>query len=80
MDLLGCIILGLVTCAGGGTIRDVILNRPPFWIEHDVHLHIALWTSTFTFLIWPSIVARGSCGRGYATPSHGLRVAHRAPR
>jgi len=59
MDLLGCIVVALVNAAGGGTIRDVLLNRTPYWIPHNIHLHIAIWTSTFTFLIWPAIVARG---------------------
>ncbi|KAL3931963.1 MAG: hypothetical protein SGPRY_000901 [Prymnesium sp.] len=59
MDLLGCIIVSLVTAAGGGTLRDVMLNRLPFWIPHYMHLHITIWTSTATFLIWPAIVASG---------------------
>mmetsp|Transcript_54697 Transcript_54697/g.96560 ORF Transcript_54697/g.96560 Transcript_54697/m.96560 type:complete len:295 (-) Transcript_54697:104-988(-) len=59
MDLIGCITVGLVTAAGGGTIRDVMLNRPPFWILHHIHLHISIWTSALTFLIWPAIVASG---------------------
>jgi uncharacterized membrane protein YeiH len=59
MDLLGCIVVALVNAAGGGTIRDVMLNRTPFWISHDIHLHIAIWTSAITFLIWPMIVSRG---------------------
>eukprot|EP00966_Prymnesium_polylepis_P100258 2322341-Prymnesium_polylepis.2 len=59
MDLLGCIVVGLVAASGGGTIRDVLLNRPPYWIQYHQHLHISIWTSTLTFLIWPAIVARG---------------------
>ena len=59
MDLLGCIIVGLMTAAGGGTLRDVMLNRTPFWIHYPIHLHICIWISTVTFLIWPAIVARG---------------------
>lgn len=59
MDLLGCIIVGLVTSTGGGTIRDVLLDLPPFWIPYHIHLHVSIWTSTLTFLIWPAIVARG---------------------
>ena len=59
MDMVGCIIVGLVTAAGGGTIRDVVLNRPPFWVQYHEHLHLSIWTSIITFLIWPAIVASG---------------------
>ena len=33
MDLFGVIIVGVVTAVGGGTIRDIILDVPVFWIE-----------------------------------------------
>ncbi|HEX4684413.1 MAG TPA: TRIC cation channel family protein, partial [Gemmatimonadaceae bacterium] len=33
LDLLGVIVLALVTGVGGGTIRDVLLDRHPiFWL------------------------------------------------
>ncbi|HTG01069.1 MAG TPA: trimeric intracellular cation channel family protein [Nitrospirota bacterium] len=35
MDLIGVYSLAMVTALGGGSLRDVILNRHPlFWIEH----------------------------------------------
>jgi uncharacterized membrane protein YeiH len=35
MDLIGVYSLGMVTALGGGSLRDLILNRHPlFWIEH----------------------------------------------
>ena len=33
MDLLGCVCVGLITAVGGGTMRDLVLGRQPFWIE-----------------------------------------------
>ena len=34
LDLLGILVLASVTAVGGGTIRDLLLNRHPiFWIE-----------------------------------------------
>ena len=30
-DLFGASVLGLITCIGGGTIRDIILDVPVFW-------------------------------------------------
>lgn len=32
IDLFGVIVLGLVTAVGGGTLRDVLLQVPVFWI------------------------------------------------
>lgn len=32
IDLFGVLVLGLVTSMGGGTLRDVILNQPVFWV------------------------------------------------
>jgi len=59
MDLLGCVIVALITAAGGGTLRDVILGRPPFWLTYPIHLHLCIWTAVWTFLAWPSIIGTG---------------------
>ena len=35
MDLIGVYSLAMVTALGGGSLRDIILNRHPlFWIQH----------------------------------------------
>lgn len=35
MDLVGVYVVAMVTAFGGGSLRDVILNRHPFfWVEH----------------------------------------------
>jgi hypothetical protein len=61
MDLIGCIVVALVTALGGGTMRDILLGRAVYWryAPNRIHLHIAIYTSAFTFLVWPMIVARG---------------------
>ncbi|HXV17744.1 MAG TPA: TRIC cation channel family protein, partial [Gemmatimonadaceae bacterium] len=38
MDLIGIAVLAVVTALGGGTIRDVILDRPVFWVKHPLYL------------------------------------------
>lgn len=38
LDIIGYIIVGTVTGIGGGTLRDVILGRPVFWL-HDAYLY-----------------------------------------
>lgn len=38
MDLVGLFVVALVTAFGGGTLRDLLLDRSPlFWIEHDFY-------------------------------------------
>lgn len=32
LDLLGVVVIALVTAIGGGTLRDLLLDRQPFWI------------------------------------------------
>lgn len=39
MDIFGVFVVAVVTAIGGGTIRDILLNRHPiFWIAHPVYL------------------------------------------
>jgi uncharacterized membrane protein YeiH len=38
MDLLGVAVVAIVTALGGGTIRDLILDRPVFWLTHNEYL------------------------------------------
>jgi len=33
LDVFGALVLGIVTALGGGTVRDLIIGIPPFWIE-----------------------------------------------
>jgi uncharacterized membrane protein YeiH len=51
LDLLGVIVLGLVTAIGGGTIRDLLLDRHPvFWIADPVYLPVSLAAAVATML------------------------------
>ena len=43
LDLLGVVVIALVTAIGGGTLRDILLDRHPvFWIEHPSYLVVIL--------------------------------------
>lgn len=43
MDLFGVIVVAVVTAIGGGTVRDVLLDRRPvFWIEDPTYLVVIL--------------------------------------
>lgn len=49
MDLLGVIVLAMVTAIGGGTIRDVLLDRHPiFWLADRSYLIVILATAMLT--------------------------------
>ncbi len=43
MDIFGFIVLALMPAVGGGTLRDVILDRHPvFWVANTSYVAIAL--------------------------------------
>jgi uncharacterized membrane protein YeiH len=43
MDLIGVVVIAIVTAIGGGTIRDLLLDRHPvFWIADPSHLVVSL--------------------------------------
>lgn len=42
-DLVGVVLVGAITAFGGGTLRDVLLDRRPFfWVENEFWLWILL--------------------------------------
>ncbi|RYF13146.1 MAG: trimeric intracellular cation channel family protein [Comamonadaceae bacterium] len=49
LDLLGVIVIAAVTAIGGGTFRDLLLNRHPvFWIRDTRYLQVILATVAAT--------------------------------
>lgn len=51
MDLLGGVALAALTAIGGGTLRDVLLNRHPiFWIRDARYLIVILIASALTMI------------------------------
>ena len=50
-DLLGVAVIATVTAIGGGTIRDVLLDRHPvFWIRDPTYLPVILAAAALTVL------------------------------
>ena len=41
-DLFGAYVVGLATAIGGGTIRDLLLNVPIFWMHNGIYFLINL--------------------------------------
>jgi uncharacterized membrane protein YeiH len=51
-DLLGVLVLASITAVGGGTLRDVLLNRHPiFWMKDSGPLLTIIGATIFT-VVW----------------------------
>jgi uncharacterized membrane protein YeiH len=65
LDLLGVVVIATVTAIGGGTIRDVLLDRPVFWMTQPTFLFVILGAALAT-IVWT---------RRLAPPERALAVA-----
>lgn len=53
MDLLGVIVLGVVTAVGGGMIRDILLGiSPPLAFRNPLAVIVAIAVSVILFISW----------------------------
>ena len=50
-DLFGVIVVALAAALGGGSLRDMLLNRPVFWIADELYLLIAIISATSVFIL-----------------------------
>ena len=57
LDVLGVVVIATVTAIGGGTVRDLLLDRPVFWITNPTLLYVivgaALGTIAWTRWLKP---------------------------
>jgi uncharacterized membrane protein YeiH len=66
MDLLGVLVIAAVTALGGGTVRDLLLDRHPVvWVTEPLYLYIALAGGILTVIYT----------RFRIPPQHSLAVA-----
>lgn len=49
MDIFGFAMLGTVTGIGGGTVRDVLLGLPVFWVQDATYLIACVIAASLTF-------------------------------
>jgi uncharacterized membrane protein YeiH len=49
IDLFGAVVVAVVTAVGGGTVRDLILDVPVFWIHDQAWLFVASLTGVLAF-------------------------------
>lgn len=59
MDLVGCVVMGVVSGVGGGTIRDMMLGAPVFWTYLKEHMYMCVLCSLATFFLWPQAMRLG---------------------
>jgi uncharacterized membrane protein YeiH len=85
LDLLGVVVLGLVTAIGGGTIRDLLLDRHPiFWLVDPAYVVTIVAASLLTvaYVRWrrpPSAALLVAAALGLALFSvAGAQIAERA--
>src|SRR5688572_18953386 len=49
LDLLGVLVIAIVTAIGGGTLRDLLLDRHPiFWFQEKAHLLVIVIAALLT--------------------------------
>ncbi|MHC8391549.1 trimeric intracellular cation channel family protein [Pseudomonas sp. MDT2-39-1] len=51
VDIFGAVVLGVITAIGGGTVRDLLLDVPIFWIDDFNYVWVALAAALVTFFL-----------------------------
>lgn len=49
MDLIGAVMIAAFTALGGGTLRDILLDRQVFWIANQTYLAVGIVFGILTF-------------------------------
>lgn len=49
-DWFGAYVVGIVTAVGGGTVRDILLNATPFWMETPSYLIVSGFALLFVII------------------------------
>ena len=58
LDVMGFMWLAVITGVGGGTVRDLILNVPVFWVQQPVHVSACLVTAVVMHFVAPLVESR----------------------
>ena len=82
LDLVGFIFIACLTALGGGTLRDMLINRDPvFWIGQPAYLAVAGLAALVVFVAAPRLESRyrvllwlDACALAVAVPA-GVGVA-----
>jgi uncharacterized membrane protein YeiH len=55
MDLFGFVAIALLPAVGGGTVRDMVLDAPVFWVHDPLYLWLIAVAAVATFFAAPLI-------------------------
>jgi uncharacterized membrane protein YeiH len=58
MDVMGFMWFAVITGVGGGTVRDLILNVPVFWVQNPAHVSACLATAVVMHFVAPRVESR----------------------
>jgi uncharacterized membrane protein YeiH len=58
LDVMAFMWFAVITGVGGGTVRDLILNVPVFWVQNPVHVAACLVTAVVMHLVAPLVESR----------------------
>ena len=81
LDIVGFVFLAALTAVGGGTVRDLLLDRPVFWVDRPLFVLIAAGAAVVVFLTAHLLESRyrvlvwlDACALAVAVPA-GVAVA-----
>ncbi len=58
MDVMGFMWFAVITGVGGGTLRDLILGVPVFWVQNPAHVSACLVTAVVMHFVAPRVESR----------------------
>lgn len=58
MDVMGFMWLAVITGVGGGSVRDLILDVPVFWVQNPVYVSACLATAVVMHFVAPRVESR----------------------
>lgn len=60
IDLFGMMLIAFATALGGGSVRDILLGRPVFWVREQDFMFVAVGAGVLTFFLarWVRISTR----------------------
>lgn len=58
MDVLGFVLIGTITGIGGGTLRDLLLSRPVWWVRDPFELSLCIAAALITYFFVRSDITR----------------------
>lgn len=58
LDVMAFMWFAVITGVGGGTVRDLILNVPVFWVQNPVYVAACLMTAVVMHFVAPLVESR----------------------